>query len=155
MKDSRIRLGTAVEITSQNSVRHFAGPRVSDSMPIDGLVVEIDEDHREGQWPRQVRVRFMDGRDGWYNRSELGIINKHGLLNFPLPVTDTPIRCYLSVVGINIPSRLMVVAETIGPEGDIELEAMPMPLDELWNLAHGIVPERLLVRCQVHGPKEM
>lgn len=154
MKDARYRLGTAVRITNPKSVKHFSGPRPSDAMPIIGMVIKIDEDHWEGQWPRAIQVRFMDGRESWWNRSELKIINAFHMLSVTLPIPDNPITCTLQLVGIGSPQEIMLVAKTVGPEGDTELEAMPVPVDELWNLANGILSERLTARFQVHGRKE-
>ena len=65
------KVGDRVKLTRADSVHHFTGPHMRDNpMPITGEIVEKDLDHLEGYHPRPYRIRFDDGRHGWYDSWE-------------------------------------------------------------------------------------
>jgi len=71
-----VRVGDEIVITHPQSVAHFSGPRASDAMPIDGEVIEVDSCHYLGQHLRPFRVRFTDGRTGWWAKREFRVTRK-------------------------------------------------------------------------------
>ncbi len=61
------RTGDRVAITRKKSVIHFK----ANKMPICGVIVKIEDEHKDGIVPRPIQVRFDDGRVSWWGSWEL------------------------------------------------------------------------------------
>jgi hypothetical protein len=62
----RYGAGDLVVLTRSKSVKHFQAA----DMPIGGQLVEVVPGHKEGSHLREYKIRFHDGRTGWYHKRE-------------------------------------------------------------------------------------
>ena len=55
------------------SYKHFI-----DYMPVEGMIMTVDDDHYTGKSHRPYKVRFVDGREAWYAYGEL--VGRSGIM---------------------------------------------------------------------------
>lgn len=55
------------------SYKHFIN-----YMPVEGMIIAVDDDHYQGQSHRPYLVRFVDDRTSWYGYGEL--IGRSGIM---------------------------------------------------------------------------
>lgn len=67
-----IQVEDRITLIKHSSVHWFTGPHMNDKpMPITGNIEEIDDSHWEGEHHREYKIRFDDGRYGWYAYKEI------------------------------------------------------------------------------------